>query len=76
MQNHTQDRRGAQPELPEGMIRRHDATSLVRTALLMQREAGTEKACSFLQASGISDDVVVRVLQQGLVREQDLSPWA
>lgn len=74
MQSQAQDRRDSQPELPEGLIRRHDATSLVWTALLMQREASAEKASAFLQASGISDDVIVRVLPQGLVREQDLIP--
>ncbi|MBV8635290.1 MAG: hypothetical protein JO002_12425 [Burkholderiaceae bacterium] len=71
MENHVDERRILQSELPEGLVRRHDTTTLVQAALVMQREAGTETASTFLQASGVADDVVTRVLHQGLVREQD-----
>jgi len=73
MQTSTEDRRISQPELPEGMIRRHDTSSLVRAALRMQREAGTDKAIAFLHTSGVPEDVATRVLQQGQVREEDLN---
>jgi hypothetical protein len=72
MENHVDDRRVFQSELPEGLVRRHDTTTLVQAALVMQREAGTEKASTFLQAAGVGDEVVTRVLHHGLVRAQDL----
>jgi len=71
MENHADDRRILQSELPEGLVRRHDTTTLVQAALVMQRETGTEHASTFLLASGVADDVVTRVLHQGLIRAQD-----
>jgi len=73
MYTNAEDRRVVQRDLPEGLIRRHDASSLVQAALVMQREAGIEKAYDFLRRSGLSDEVATRVLDKGLVREQDLS---
>lgn len=72
MQTNVEDRRASRPELPEGLVRRHDTSTLVRAALLMQREAGTERASAFLLESGVSDEIVQRVLHQGRVRDQDL----
>jgi len=43
---------------------------LVQAALVIQRDAGLEKAYEFLQESGLSDAVATRVLQKGLVREK------
>ena len=73
MQTHVEDRRASRPEIPEGLVRPHDTSTLVRAALLMQREAGIERATAFLQESGVSDEIVVRVLHHGKVREQDSS---
>lgn len=73
MQTFVEDRRAARPEIPEGLVRPHDTSTLVRAALVMQREAGIDTAISFLQQSGVADEIVVRVLHQGRVREQDLS---
>jgi len=71
MENHADERRVFQSELPDGLVRRHDPTTLVQAALVMQRETGTEAASTFLLASGVADEVVTRVLHQGLVRAQD-----
>jgi hypothetical protein len=71
MENHADERRVFQSELPEGLVRRHDTTTLVQAALVMQRETGTETASTFLMASGVADDVITRVLHQGVVRTQD-----
>lgn len=71
MQNDSEDRRAPILELPEGLIRRHDISTLLKAALEMKREAGTEKASAFLNASGVPDELISRVLQHGLVREQD-----
>lgn len=73
MQNKVAERRSPQPELPEGLIRRHDTSTFVQAALAMQRETGTEDASAFLRASGVSDEIINRVLQHGLVRQQDLN---
>lgn len=73
MQTYVEDRRASRPDIPEGLVRPHDTSTLVRAALLMQRESGTDRAITFLQESGVSDAIVVRVLHQGLVREQDTS---
>ena len=71
MEHHADERRAFQSESPEGLVRRHDTTTLVQAALVMQREAGTETASTFLMASGVADDIITRVLHQGVVRTQD-----
>jgi len=69
MHVYTEDRRASQFDMLR-LIRRHDASSLVQAALVIQRDAGLEKAYEFLQESGLSDAVATRVLQKGLVREK------
>jgi hypothetical protein len=71
MENHADERRVFQSESPEGLVRRHDTTTLVQAALAMQRETNTETASTFLLSSGVADDIITRVLHQGLIRTQD-----
>jgi len=66
-----EDRRNTPPPAPEGTVRPHDTSTVVKAALELQQAGRIGDALELLARVGLSDEVATRILCRGQVRAED-----